>query len=95
MLSVLAVRAGAKHVYTMSNVVLYSVDGNAFTKEICRSNCGDKITVYEGSIKDNKLDDKVDIIISLWFGYVIDSIVDHCYSMIPALKTLYMLGILT
>lgn len=65
-LSMFAVRAGAKHVYAVENAEIA-----LFAQEIVRKNgMADKITILKGKMEEVKLPvDKVDIIISEWMGY--------------------------
>ncbi|EDK47417.1 HNRNP arginine N-methyltransferase [Lodderomyces elongisporus NRRL YB-4239] len=65
-LSMFAVKAGAKHVYAVD---MSSIIGRA--KEIVELNgFSDKITLLQGKLEDIKLPvDSVDIIISEWMGY--------------------------
>ncbi|CAI5758737.1 unnamed protein product [Candida verbasci] len=65
-LSMFAVKAGAKHVYSVD---MSSIINKA--KEIIELNgFSDKITLLQGKIEDIELPvDKVDIIISEWMGY--------------------------
>jgi len=65
-LSMFAVRAGAKHVYAVENAEIA-----LFAKEIVKRNgMEDKITILKGKMEEVVLPvDKVDIIISEWMGY--------------------------
>ena len=65
-LSIFAVRAGAKHVYAIENAEIAS-----FAREIVKRNgMEDKITVIKGKMEEIELPVKeVDIIISEWMGY--------------------------
>jgi len=65
-LSMFAVRAGAKHVYAVENAEIA-----LFAQEIVRKNgMADKITILKGKMEEVVVPvDKVDIIISEWMGY--------------------------
>jgi len=65
-LSIFAVRAGAKHVYAVENAEIAN-----FAREIVKMNgMEDKITILKGKVEEVELPVKeVDIIISEWMGY--------------------------
>jgi len=65
-LSIFAVRAGAKHVYGIDNAEIAD-----FARAIVKENgLQDQITILKGKMEEIKLPvDKVDIIISEWMGY--------------------------
>ncbi len=64
-LSIFAVRAGAKHVYAVENAEIAH-----FAKEIVRKNgMADKITVLKGRMEELEIPCEVDFIISEWMGY--------------------------
>lgn len=65
-LSIFAIRAGAKHVYGIDNA---SIAYHA--KKIMQMNkLSDKVTIIKGKVEEVELPvNKVDIIISEWMGY--------------------------
>lgn len=67
-LSMFAVRAGAKHVYAIDNAEIA-----LFAREIIKDNCmADKITVFKGKVEEVEFpfkEGEIDIIISEWMGY--------------------------
>ena len=64
-LSMFAVKAGAKHVYAVEKANV-----SKFSEKIIQENgMSDKITVFHGLIEEIELPSKVDIIISEWMGY--------------------------
>lgn len=64
-LSMFAVKAGARHVYAVekANVAKFS------KKIVEENNMSDRITVFHGMIEEIQLPSKVDIIVSEWMGY--------------------------
>lgn len=65
-LSMFAVKAGAKHVYSvdMSNII------EKATEIVALNGFSDRITLIQGKLEDIELPvDKVDIIVSEWMGY--------------------------
>lgn len=66
-LSIFAAIAGAKHVYAMDNSNIVQL-----TQRIVNdNNLNNKITVYKAKVADVSLPvDKVDIIVSTFFGFV-------------------------
>jgi predicted RNA methylase len=64
-LSMFAVKAGAKHVYAVEKANVWK-----FSKKIIEeNNMQDRITVFNGMIEEIELPSKVDIIVSEWMGY--------------------------
>ena len=64
-LSMFAVRAGAKHVYAIECAAIIDQ-----AREIVRANgMEDRITLIRGKVEEVELPEKVDVLISEWMGY--------------------------
>ena len=64
-LSMFAVRAGAKHVYAMDCAQI--IDQAKIIAE--KNGMADKITFIKGKVEEQELPEKVDVLISEWMGY--------------------------
>jgi len=66
-LSVFCARAGAKRVY--------AVEASEIATQACEivkaNNLSDKVVVIHGRVEDVDLEEKVDVIISEWMGYML------------------------